>query len=265
VRPEDLFEVLYEKLKEKLPHLNIDKSSLISKMVLYPISILYSEIFNMINDFDKLLQDNNFINLLYSKLYGIEYEITEITPGEIKLNVGELKDIKIPAGTGIISLNSSNSGIVLNDIYLTKEEIENRIINNMDIIVYFKGNLKSGEEVIFENYEGDIISSFVVREYNPKIIRINNEEIINILSNRPLLNGTFSKEGIRIKINEDIEINDNLTSDNPFVVFDINKSQRYFYVVPVYIDDNNRLVVLDDNVINLKETEGEIPIFQIIL
>ncbi|MFZ8856433.1 MAG: hypothetical protein ACO2OX_04585, partial [Candidatus Nanopusillus sp.] len=76
---------------------------------------------------------------------------------------------------------------------------------------------------------------------------------------------TFSKEGIRIKINEDIEINDNLTSDNPFVVFDINKSQRYFYVVPVYIDDNNRLVVLDDNVINLKETEGEIPIFQIIL
>jgi len=265
VRSEDLFEVLYEKLKEKLPHLNIDKSSLISKMVLYPISILYSEIFNMINDFDKLLQDNNFINLLYSKLYGIEYEITEITPGEIKLNVGELKDIKIPAGTGIISLNSSNSGIVLNDIYLTKEEIENRIINNMDIIVYFKGNLKSGEEVIFENYEGDIISSFVVREYNPKIIRINNEEIINILSNRPLLNGTFSKEGIRIKINEDIEINDNLTSDNPFVVFDINKSQRYFYVVPVYIDDNNRLVVLDDNVINLKETEGEIPIFQIIL
>lgn len=265
MRPEDLFEVLYEKLKEKLPHLNFDKSSLISKMVLYPISVLYSEIFNMINDFDKLVQDNNFINLLYSKLYGIEYQTTELTPGEIKLNVGEIKDIKIPSGTGIISLNSNNRGIVLNDVFLKKEEIENRIINNMDIIVYFKGNLRNNEEVIFENYEGDIISSLVVREYNSRTIRIDNEKISNILSNRPLLNGTFSKEGIRIKVNENIDINDNLTSDNPFVIFDINESQRYFYVVPVYIEEDNKLVVLSDNVIDLKENNGEIPLFQVVI
>jgi len=252
---EELFEILYQKLKEKFPHLNIEKSSLISKLILYPISFLYSEIFNLLNDFSSLENKQDFINFLYAKLYNIDYEIfSEITPGEIKLTVGEVKDITISRGTKVFSLSSSNNGIVISDIRLKKEEIENRIINNMDIIVYFAGNLRLNEEVIFESYEGDIISSIVVREYNNRKLRLNlndNQNVLNIITQRPILFGTFSKEGIEMKLGGNVEIIDTLTTDNPFVIFDIEESERYYYVAPVEITDN-KLKVFLNNTFNIK-------------
>lgn len=243
---EQLFNHFFDLLKQKT-NINIDKSSIIAKLVIYPIAVLYEEIFSMINDFNSLINNRDFVNLLYTKLYGIENVIIDPIPGVIKININEIEEIKIQNGTRILSLNSDRSGVVIEDLFLTKEEVQNRIINNMDIVIHFVGNLILNEEVVFDNYSGSITSAIVIQEYNNNVLHFDNSDLINILVNKPILHETYSIMGI-LKLISDIDpeakVVDTLSSDNPFVVFDMQNSKRITSFRPCYIDDDNKLYIL---------------------
>lgn len=257
ITEKELFLYLVKKYSSLFPNLDFSESSILSKVILYPIAVILKDIFALTNDLSLLLQDEKFRNNLLANFYGIENKVIMPIPGKIKLNVLSQSDIKIPYGLKIFSLSDESSyGYVIEEFYLTKEEIENRNISNSDITINFAGNLKLNDIVAFDGYyEGNIIKAEVIQEFREKIIE-NNEKLNEILlKGRKIVLDTFSNDGIMAKLStlyEDVEIVDSIANnDNPFVIFDINNSMEYKYLKFCYFDENNNLQILDEPIIEI--------------
>jgi len=247
----EILQYLINRFQSKFPNLDLSPGSFFTKFILEPLSIILSDLFSVITDYKTLLNDEDIMNKIMSDLYGIERIITNAIPGKVKLEVDPEQDLKIPQGTILRSMDGLREGVTLFDLFLTKEEIQNRIENNMDITLTFRGNLIVGENVFIDgNYMGYVNSIVVVQEYEESRVQLNVDDIIPYFINRKILLDTYSKESIRYKLSKygNVEIVDNLSKDNPFVIFDINNSKEYNYVgfVNVYQNNNGWHVELID-------------------
>jgi hypothetical protein len=244
---EEILKYLQERAKIELPQYDFSDNSILTRIFLYPAAFVIENIYNLLKKGENFTQDTEFAKSL-AKTFQIPFTSEIIEPGEITLILEDVTNIEIPKGTLIQQIDNPNlTAVVADDVFLTQEEVEQMIGNDIPIKVKFNGNLELNKDVIFEIPIKNLTSA-IVTKISINLPATNPDDVINsILSQRPFIYGMTTYAGILSYLNQyNPQIVPPLSHDNPSVVFDLSKSRKIRKFVLGNVNTENKTVELTD-------------------
>jgi len=225
----DIYKYLISRLQIKFPSIDFSEHSMVSKLIVEPLAVALEDIFDLLANATNI--DDDLIRILQARLYGIELQAPQSEAGIIEIDATGTTDINIPQGTSIVDLDTGATGITIQEVQYTKDEILSMKARGIKIKVPFRGDLPLGATVSLGNI-GDYVSAVVVKEYTETTIEPPAEVLKNIFDNRPLLYGDSTRVAIEKKLAAfNAKVLDPMNPKNPILLFDKTRTVKRYELI----------------------------------